>query len=189
MCLQAWGEKVWVTFLYSLGKIWCSQTLIQISFFFFKGFPGGSDGKASACNAGDRIRSLGQEDPLEKETATPSRILAWRIPWMEESGRYSPWGREELDMWERLHFLFSFKWVTCCSWIWMNFGLSWRLRDLPPMQEMHKTWVWSLGWEVPLENGMVIHSRILAWRIPWTEKPGRLQSVESQRATNTHSPI
>ena len=42
-----------------------------------------------------------------------------------------------------------------------------------PMQEML---VWSLGQEDPLEEGMTIHSSILAWRIPWTEEPGRLQS-------------
>ena len=52
-----------------------------------KGFPGGSDGKASACNAGTRVRSLGREDPLEKEVATHSSPLAWKIPWMEEPGR------------------------------------------------------------------------------------------------------
>ena len=39
----------------------------------------------------------------------------------------------------------------------------------------------SLGWEHPLEEGMATHSRILAWKIPWTEEPGRLQSMESQR--------
>ena len=49
-------------------------------------FPGGSDGKASAYNAGDRVRSLGQEDPLEKEIAVYSRTLAWKIPWTEEAG-------------------------------------------------------------------------------------------------------
>ena len=38
-----------------------------------------------------------------------------------------------------------------------------------------------LGWEHPLEEGMATHSSILAWRILWTEEPGRLQSVESQR--------
>ena len=41
----------------------------------------------SACKAVDRVRSLGWEDPLEKEMATHSSILAWRIPWMEEPGR------------------------------------------------------------------------------------------------------
>ena len=50
------------------------------------GFPGGSDGKESARNAGDRVQSLGQEDPLEKEMATNSSILARRIPWTEEPG-------------------------------------------------------------------------------------------------------
>jgi len=46
---------------------------------------------------------LGQEDPLEKEMATHSSILAWRIPWTEEPGGYSPWGRKESDTTERLH--------------------------------------------------------------------------------------
>ena len=45
------------------------------------GFPCGSAVKESACNAGDLVRSLGWEDPLEKGQATHSRILAWRMPW------------------------------------------------------------------------------------------------------------
>ena len=49
-----------------------------------KGFPGGSNGKESAGNGGDPVRSLGQEDPLEKGMATHSSILAWRISWIEE---------------------------------------------------------------------------------------------------------
>ena len=48
------------------------------------GFSGGSDGKESACNAGDPGLILGWEDPLEKGMATHSSILAWRIPWTEE---------------------------------------------------------------------------------------------------------
>jgi len=47
----------------------------------------GSDGKESACNTGDSVQSLGQEDPLEKGMTTHSDILAWRIPWTEEPGR------------------------------------------------------------------------------------------------------
>ena len=43
-------------------------------------------------------------------------------------------------------------------------------------------WIRSLDWEVPLEEGMATHSSILAWRIPWTDEPGRLQSIELQRA-------
>ena len=47
------------------------------------------------------------------------------------------------------------------------------------MQEMQ---VQSLGWEDPLEEGMATHSSILAWRIPWTEEPGMLQSMGSQKS-------
>ena len=51
------------------------------------------------------VRSLGQEDPLEKEMATHSSTLAWKIPWTEERSRLlSPWGRKESDTTERLHF-------------------------------------------------------------------------------------
>ena len=46
---------------------------------------------------------------------------------------------------------------------------------------MQKIWVWSLGWEDSLEEGMATHSSMIAWRIPWTEEPGRLQSMGSQR--------
>jgi len=42
-------------------------------------------------------------------------------------------------------------------------------------------WVRSLGWEDPLKEGMATHSSILAWRIPWTEEPGELQSIGSER--------
>jgi len=48
---------------------------------------------------------------------------------------------------------------------------------------MWETWVPSLGWEDPLEEGMATHSSILAWRIPWTEEPGGLQFMESQSQT------
>ena len=48
------------------------------------------------------------------------------------------------------------------------------VKNQPAMLE---TWVRSLGWEDPLEEGTATHSCILAWRIPWTEEPGRLQSM------------
>ena len=53
-----------------------------------------------------------------------------------------------------------------------------RVKRLPTTQE---TQVRSLGWEDPLEKEMATHSRTLAWKIPWTEEPGRLQSVGLQR--------
>ena len=51
-------------------------------------------------------------------------------------------------------------------------------KSLPAVWE---TWVQSLGWEDPLEKEMATHSSILAWRMPWTEEPGGLQSMGSQR--------
>ena len=67
---------------------------------------------------------------------------------------------------------------------WMNFIqvstilVAQMVKNLPAMQE---TWVQSLGRENPLEKGIATHSSILAWRIPWTEEPGGLQSVGSER--------
>ena len=52
------------------------------------------------------------------------------------------------------------------------------VKNLPAIQEM---WILSLGGEDPLEDEMATHSNILAWRILWSERPGRLRSVESQR--------
>ena len=52
------------------------------------------------------------------------------------------------------------------------------VKNLSAMQE---TWTQSLGWEDPLEKGMATYSSILVWRIPWTEEPGGLQSMWSQR--------
>ena len=69
-----------------------------------KGFPGGSDGKASACNVGDLGQSLGWEDSLEKEMAMHSCILAWKISQTEVPVGYTPWGHKESDTTEWLHF-------------------------------------------------------------------------------------
>ena len=55
-------------------------------------FPGGSNGKESACNADTRVQSQGLEDPLEKKLATHSSILDWRIPWTEKPGRLQSMG-------------------------------------------------------------------------------------------------
>ena len=59
-------------------------------------FPGGSDSKVSAYNVGDPVQSLGQEDPLEKEMATHSSTLAWKIPWMEDPGRLQSMGLQKV---------------------------------------------------------------------------------------------
>ena len=87
-------------------------------------FPGGSDGKASAYNAGDPGSIPGQG------TYPRPSLVAQMV------------------------------------------------KHLPAMQE---TWVQSLVWEDPLEKEMATHSSTPAWKIPWTEEPGRLQSMGSQR--------
>ena len=65
----------------------------------------------------------------------------------------------------------------------VNTSLVAQLVKNPPA--MQKTWVKFLGWEDLLEKGMATHSSILAWKIPWTEEPGRLQSVGSQESDTT----
>ena len=107
-----------------------------------------------------QVRSLGWEDPLEKEMATHTSTLTWKIPWTEELVGYSPWGRKELDMTEQLHFHFLKSQVALV------------IKNPLPVQERKELRVPSLGQEDPLEEGMVTHSSILAWRIPWTEEPG-----------------
>ena len=83
---------------------------------------------------------------------------------------YSPWGRKEVDTTERPTLLLlqrrqELPWGSGLK------TLSFHYRD--PTQ--------SLVWEDPLEKDMATHSSILAWRIPWTEEPGELQSIGSQR--------
>ena len=61
-----------------------------------KGFPGDSDAKLSACNRETWVQSLVWEGPLEKELATHSSTLAWKIPWMEEPGRLQSIGSQRV---------------------------------------------------------------------------------------------
>ena len=60
------------------------------------GFPDGADGKEPACQSGDVVQSLGWDDPLEKEMATYSSILAWEIPWTEEPGGLQSMGPQRV---------------------------------------------------------------------------------------------
>ena len=60
------------------------------------GFPGGSEVKRLPGMQETRVRSLGREDPLEKEMATHSSTLAWRIPWREEPGRLQSMGSQRV---------------------------------------------------------------------------------------------
>ena len=113
------------------------------------------------------VRSLGQEDPLEKEMATHSSILAWRIPWTEKLGGLQSTGHKESDMTERLHFHFHFQ-------------VAHLVKNLPANAGDTKDMGLILGQEDPLRWEMATHSSIRAWKVQWTEQPGRLQSVGSQ---------
>ena len=68
--------------------------------FLARGFPGGVVGKETACSVQEtqeiQVRSLGQEDPVEKGMAMHSSILAWRIPWTEETGRLQSMGSQRV---------------------------------------------------------------------------------------------
>ena len=66
--------------------------LKQLSMHSNQGFPDGLEGKVLAVWETPGVRSLGQEDPLEKEMATHSSTLAWEIPWTEEPGRLQSMG-------------------------------------------------------------------------------------------------
>ena len=137
------------------------------------------------------VWSLGQEDPLEKEGATHSSILAWEIP-----GRLQPIElqrvRHDLGTKQQQQlkysiiyicvcvcvyvYIYTYMYICVCIYIYMGFPGSSVVKNLSAMKE---TRVWSLGQEDPLEEGILIHSSILAWRIPRTEEPGGLQSTWS----------
>ena len=80
---------------------------------------------------------------------------------------------------------------TELNWCWLwGFPGGSEIKNLPAIQEtIQEMLVWSLGLEDFLEEGMATHSNILAWRIPWTEKPGRLQSTGSERVRHNWSDL
>ena len=110
------------------------------------------------------VRALGWEDPQEKEMAIHSSTVAWKISWTEEPGTLQSMGSQRVRD----------DWATELNWT------------------MRETQVRSLSQEDPLEKEMAIHSSTVAWKIPWTEEPGTLQSMGSQRvghdwATSHHT--
>ena len=115
------------------------------------------------------VRSLGWKDPLEKGKATHSSILAWGIPQTVQSMG-----------WQRI----GHDWVT------FTFTFPGGATGKEPARQCrrHKKWgVRSPGREDILKEDMTIHSSILAWRSPWTEGPGWLQSIGSQRVGHDSS--
>ena len=106
-----------------------------------------------------QVLPLVWEDTLEKGMATHSNILAWRTLQTEEPGGIRSMGLQRG----------GYGWTSLVA------------QTIKHLSTMWETWVRSLGREDPLEKEMAIHSRTIAWKIPWTEEPGRLQSMGSQR--------
>ena len=69
--------------------------------------------------------------------------------------------------------------------VYRNIRASFIALSVKTLSAVQGTWVWFLGWEDPLKKEMATHSSILAWRIPWIEEPGRLQSMGSQESDMT----
>ena len=167
----------------------------------YQGFPAGASCNklpASEEMPDTWVQFLGLEDPLEKEMATCSSILVWRIPWTEEPGGYSPWRCKESHMTE--HACISFVGDTSHCFPGSSAGKesacsagdpgsiprpgrspgegisypphsSWAslvAQLVKNLPAVQETWVRPLSWEDPLEKGKATHSSILAWRIPWT---------------------
>ena len=135
---------------------------------YLEGFPGGSDGKESACNAGDSGLIPGLGRSAGEENGNPLQYFC-----LENSLDRGAWQATIHGVIRIRHHL-----VTTPSHAYCGASLvSQMVKNLPAMQE---TLVQSLGQEDPLEQRMDTHSSILAWRIPWTWKSHGLQSIGSQ---------
>ena len=117
------------------------------------------------------------------------KSLPSSVHWVAESAMTEWVTNKGFFLWQELFFLFFFppqryketyhrgiqgRWASLVAQL---------VKNLPAMQE---TWIWSLGWEDPLERGKVTHSSILAWRIPWPIESMGLQRVRHNWATFTH---
>ena len=133
---------------------------------------------------GTWVRSLGQEDPLEKEMAPHSSTLAWKIPWTEKPGGLQSMiakSRTRLsDFTIAIQSYLRKLGKSQINSLTLTHKVAQRVKRLPAMWE---TWVRSLGQEDPLEKELAPHSSTLAWKIPWTEKPGGLQSMIAKSRT------
>ena len=131
-------------------------------------FPGGSVVKNLPAKTGDTGLIPGSgRSPGEEEMATHSSILPGKFHGQRGLAGYIPWDQKESAT-EYTHTLH-------CVWASL---VAQTVKNLPKMQE---TLIRSPSWEDPMEKGMATHSSIIAWRIPWTEAPSRLQYLGSQR--------
>ena len=142
------------------------------------GFSGGSLVTNLPANAGgaDSIPRLGRS--LREEMAIHSSILACKSPWAEEIGRLQSMRSQRVGGdWETEH--------TCNLTTCANSWTSLVAQTVKRLSTRWETRVWSLGREDPLEKEMATNSSTIAWKMPWTEEPGRLQSMGSQESGTT----
>ena len=103
------------------------------------------------------------------------------------SGFFTMWATREALIYLKGNKYFVLIWITFFLFMFQIsnlLGFPGGTRGKEPTCQCRRCWemqVRSLGWEGPLEKGMATHSTILAWKIPWTEEPGKLQSMGSQR--------
>ena len=115
-----------------------------------------------------RVRKI----PWRRQWLTTPVFLSGELHGQRSLVGYSPWGHRVRHDWATNIFTFKTIYLERTSLVAQT------VKCLPTMWE---TWVQSLGWEDPLEKAMETHSSTLAWKIPWMEEPGKLQSVGSQR--------
>ena len=124
---------------------------------------------------------------LEKEMATHSSVLAWRIPGMEERGGLpSKVSHRVGHDWRDLAAAAAAANYSPLCFHAKLFRINYFhfhsiYNNSPSRTGDIDIWVWSLGQKDSLEKGMAAHPSILAWRIPWTEEPGSLQFIGSER--------
>ena len=161
VCCSPWGSK-------ESGMTWWLNNN-NLHLVTWMGFPGGTVVKNPFANAGDRGSTPGSGYPLEEEIATHSSLLAWKIPWTEEPGGLHSMRSQRV----------GHDWSDFAAAAASYTGGSDAKESACDARE---TWVQSLGWEDPLEEEMATHSSLLAWKIPWTEESGGLQSTGSQKS-------
>ena len=178
-----------------IGKAWCCPFFLCL----------GSSGLPGEGNKGIRETLLGCRTELYTPVNFTSMKLIFSFPFCEALVSHFwvlYWTCREWEEWLSFFTIPTIslsytQWFSPCYLLPLSRcmclapAVAQSVKNLSAMQE---TRVRFLCWEVPLEKGIAIHASIPAWRIPWTEKPGGLQSVGSQRvghdwATNTHTDV
>ena len=155
------------TFLCLCYCLWLWSILL--SWFPGQPFP-------TACFSGPQIAKIEFDIfPTPILSTCTFAFLFVRVKYMENITRESFLNEFKKHWRERIHLYFLRSSVTYSIHASL---VAQKVKNLPATRE---TWVWSLGWEDPLEEDMATHSSILAWRIPMEEEPGGLQSMGSQR--------